>query len=284
MTLISYYGGKQKIASKVAKQLHGIKHTIYATPFCGGLGVLYAKKQARNSEYREAINDLNEMIVNLYRVARDSPDELRQMIELTPYSLAEYRRANEIYKGGLENASSIDAAWAVYVSAHMSFANKIGAGWGIGRKGPNQAKTWNNKRKCLTETLKRLENIHIDCIDALAFIDRWDSEATLFYCDPPYPGTCQGHYDGYTYDDYQALCDKLDSIKGSYVLSNYPQDIEPQSTQRKMLIKTKNSASGKGKVRTDQGEIEEGRNDRTEVLWICDRNIKQDSAADWLKA
>jgi len=107
--------------------------------------------------------------------------------------------------------------------------------------------------------------VHIGCEDALSFIKRWDSPHTIIYADPPYPNTVQGHYGGYTLDDYQALCDALDACESSYVLSNYHQDIAPKSAQKCVEIEATMSASnGRSRLNHDTK--------RTEKLWICDRS------------
>ena len=44
---------------------------------------------------------------------------------------------------------------------------------------------------------------------------------TFFYIDPPYVGADQGHYGGYTQDDFGALLGALDSLKGKFLLGSY---------------------------------------------------------------
>lgn len=271
--LISYYGGKQKIADRIVEEIQRIPHKIYAEPFCGGCAVLYAKPEPTPSnwnDYQEVINDTNELVVNLYRVARTMPSELHDLIELTPYSRVEHRRAVDICKGRIE-ANELEKAWALYVNAQMSFSKELNKGWSIGKTGRNSAATWEAKRQRITDSLSRLKRVHIDCQDALDFIDQWDHPDALFYCDPPYIGSCCGHYGGYTAEDYQALCDKLDNIQGSYILSNYPQEIQPDSAQSVIKINATMSASGKGRVKNSTAKLSKGENKRTEILWVCNR-------------
>lgn len=40
-TPIAYYGGKQRLASRIVKLMP--KHTVYVEPFCGGAAVLFVK-------------------------------------------------------------------------------------------------------------------------------------------------------------------------------------------------------------------------------------------------
>ena len=278
--LISYYGGKQRIASKIIPHLEAIPHTVRAIPFAGGLGVETEWERpsvTNNDHYCVAINDTDEQLINLYRVARDQPDALHHKITGTPYSQSEHQLSIHIYKNPTDY-DDVTRAWAYFVNAQMSFANKLNGGWGTAVYGRNKPATWCNKLNRLSDVLKRFKDVYIGCEDALKFIERWDSPQTLFYLDPPYPSANQGHYDGYTLSDFKALCDLLDHIDGSYVLSNYPQSVEPQSAQKRIEIKAHCSASGQGKVGKDRDKSKAATKDelgdraRTEVLWICDRS------------
>jgi DNA adenine methylase len=266
-TPCSYYGGKSRIATAIVLHIHAIPHTVYSEPFCGGLAVLYAKgtyDRGNNDYYREAINDRNQNLITFWKVARERPQELARWLDFTPYSQAEHKRSHEIYKTP-EKYTELEIAWAVFVQCNMSFARGIGKGWASQTINENSAATWQNRINRLPECFERLKRVHIGCEDGLDFIDRWDSPQTLHYIDPPYPGTNQGHYGGYTLDDYAALCAKLDEIEGSYILSNYHQDIAPKSAQKCVEIEATMSASnGKNRKDTDTKRIEK--------LWICDRS------------
>lgn len=283
--LISYYGGKQRIASRIVEVIDTIPHTVYCEPFFGGGAVFFARQRpmvSNNDHYREVINDSSKALINLYRVAREQPAEFERWIRFTPYSQEEHRRAIAICKEP-ETVKPLEWAWAYYVNIHQSFANDMGKGWGASVTSRNCAAIWQNRRQDLPECLDRLSDVHISCEDALDVIKRWDSPHTLHYLDPPYPGTECGHYGGYTHDDFQALCTLLDSIQGSYILSGYDCGIKPESVQRIMEIEATCSASGEGKVkrgdRSRKATKEElGDRKRTEVLWVCDRsqNARED--------
>ena len=262
--LISYYGGKQRIASKILP--HFPKHTVYVEPFTGGAALLFAKPKpivSNSSHYREVLNDKNDLLINLYRVAIEKREELELKIQATLYSQSDHRKATQITKNPADY-DDVTKAWAFYVNINQSFANVLNAGWRTGVYGRNLASTWHNKKLQLSEILDRLKDVHISCEDAIRCIQRWDSPQTLFYCDPPYPNAEQGHYSGYTIDDFELLCDTLDNIQGSYVLSNYPQEIEPQSAHHRVGIEA--VMSSKLSIGTREN------NKRTEFLWVCDRS------------
>jgi len=286
--LISYYGGKQKLAPRIVPTLQGIPHTVRSIPFAGGLGVESAWPRphvSNRSDYRVTINDHSELLINLYRYARDEPDEFYRLISLTPYSQAEHREAVAICRNP-DGYSNSRKAWAYYVNIQMSFANKLNAGWRASTFTRNESATWQAQTQRIPGILQRFQDVHIGCEDALDFVRRWDSPQTLHYLDPPYPGTNLGHYDGYTLDDWRALCDLLDTIEGSYVLSNYPQDIQPASAQERIEVSATCSASGKGKVGKGRNKSraataeELGDRKRTEVLWVCDRSANMRSDLD----
>ncbi|MHB9292511.1 hypothetical protein Holit_01609 [Hollandina sp. SP2] len=67
----------------------------------------------------------------------------------------------------------------------------------------------------------RLQRVQIECCDALRIIKSRDREDTFCYLDPPYVGADQGHYDGYSQEDFENLLAILETIKGKFLLSSY---------------------------------------------------------------
>ena len=258
---LSYYGGKQRIASKIVPHIHEIAHDVYVEPFCGGAALLFEKGRPNvgNSDYREVLNDTNEQLVTFYRQAKTNPDELNTMIQGTLHSRAEYKKACDIYKNSSEY-SDLEIAWAVFVNLNQSFANGFNKGWAINLRGENTPFTISNKKARLPEQLKRLEQIYIECDDALKIIERWDSDHTLFYIDPPYINSEQGHYAGYSEEDYKNLIQLLGTIKGSFILSGYPNDIVPEEWRHVSFQAVSSAAHGKQRKDLD--------NNRIERIWI----------------
>ena len=84
------------------------------------------------------------------------------------------------------------------------------------------SKKMDNKRRSFTEEYaKRLSRVQIEYCDALRIIRSRDTEDTFFYIAPPYVGADQGHYDGYTQEDFDSLLSLLEEIKGKFLLSSY---------------------------------------------------------------
>lgn len=216
----SYYGGKQRMASKIVPLIP--KHTVYCEPFVGGAAILFAKPWpdvSNTDHYREVINDLDGDLINFFQQLRDNGEELCRQLGLTPYSEEEYRISKDF-----SNCDDMERARRYYVNIQQSFSNKLNSGWGRGKYSRNLSATWINKISCLPGYIDRMLPITISNINALKFIKDWDSPQTFFYCDPPYPSTDQGHYDGYTVEDFEALIDTLSNIDGSFMLSCYEVD------------------------------------------------------------
>jgi DNA adenine methylase len=115
----------------------------------------------------------------------------------------------------------VKRAWAVWILANMGFGSMLNSGFGFDMGGRYTHKL-NSKRDSFSEHLAiRIQNAQIECCDALRIIRSKDEEHTFFYLDPPYIGADQGHYDGYTQEDFDALLQLLEAIKGTFLLSSY---------------------------------------------------------------
>jgi DNA adenine methylase len=270
--IVSYYGGKQKLVSKILP--HFPQHTVYAEPFCGGATMLFAKPYlhtGNNNNYREVINDVNDDLITMYRVAKEQPEQFFARIDATLYSQSDDKKARKILKERTSN-DPLDIAWAVYLQCNMSFANCMFGGWGTSVKNHNEAITFNNRKARLKAVLERIAQTHISNEDALACLKRWDSPQTLFYIDPPYIDANQGHYAGYTREDFTNLIDTLKNIKGSFVLSCYPNDVVPADWTRVDFAAAMSAAKRKDLDKK-----------RTESIWIKDSNCQDPYILDLYK-
>lgn len=220
-TPITYYGGKQRIAKWVLS--HMPEHRIYCEPFFGGGAVFFAKKPS----YLECINDINDNLINFYIQIQKNFEKLAAEVQLTLHSESMYKKAVAIYNG-TEVASDIEKAIATWIVFNQSWNASARAGWKFeqGFGGSHIAITLEHARRNFCPWLKeRLQQVQISSRDALQVIEDRDTPETFFYLDPPYPGTNQGHYSGYTFDELRKLLTVLENIKGKFALSNYPSEL-----------------------------------------------------------
>ncbi len=218
-TPISYYGGKQKLASTVLSFIP--KHTLYCEPFCGGGAILFAKEPSKV----EVINDTNAELINFYRVCKNRFHDLQALVRSTLHSRLLHDDAFHVYnKPHLHD--EVRRAWAVWVLSTQSFSAMLDGSWGYDKTDNTTTKKISNKREGFTEVIaQRLQDVQVECADALYIIDRCDAPDTLVYADPPYFNSCMGHYDGYSEQDFEELLKRLAGMKGKFLLSSYHSDL-----------------------------------------------------------
>lgn len=214
-TPISYYGGKQSMLKHILPIIPD--HNVYVEPFFGGGAVFWGKEQSKV----EIINDYNGMVVNFYQQLKTNFDELKLMIDQTPYSREVYKQAMVVYNHPYI-FSPVHKAWAFWVGTVQGFSNKIGSWRSSTQRSKESLLNYNKKsafERCLSE---RLELVQIEHKDAVELIKKQDSVDTFFYVDPPYVDANQGHYGGYTQEHFNELLKVLSEIKGKFLLSSYP--------------------------------------------------------------
>lgn len=221
-TPITYYGGKATLAKRIVERFPaGYEAMSYAEPFFGGGSVFFAKKPSK----LETINDTNRELINFYSVIQQDFVSLEKEIRITLHSRSLYRDAKAVYENP-HLFTPLKRAWAVWVLANQGFSGILNKSWGYDRTGATMGLKLKNKRESFTEDYAiRLQNVSLECSDALKVIRNRDDKSTLFYVDPPYYNSDMGHYDGYSLEDYEALLKTLTTIQGRFLLSSYPSSI-----------------------------------------------------------
>ena len=243
----SYYGGKQSLAPWIVSKIP--KHLIYIEPFFGSGAVMFAKPLIRSPKYSEVINDLNSDVYNFYKQMRDNPRPLVAMLE-TAICSRELHRVSKTEKP----KNDIERAFYFYMNIVQSFSGKLGASWcGVQRRSSSShASIMQQQIRSTLFSLKRVQNCTIENIDVVDCIKKWDSPHSFFYLDPPYVGADQGHYSGYTQEDFDKLINTAGSLQGSFLMSCYDQSLSFE----KFTKNVKEKASPRDK-----------KGDRVEVLY-----------------
>jgi DNA adenine methylase len=202
-TPLSYYGGKQTLAKTILGLIP--PHRLYCEPFLGGAAIFFAKEPSKV----EIINDTNGELVNFYEVLKRDFSALEKEIAISLHSRKKHQQARVIY----ENPDMFDRvkrAWAIWMLANSSYGCMLDGGFGYGRVSPSLSRNLAHKREAFAiDYAVRLQKTQIECCDALKIIRSRDCQDAFFYLDPPYVGADQGHYDGYTQEDFDALLELL---------------------------------------------------------------------------
>jgi DNA adenine methylase len=218
-TPITYYGGKQKLVSTILPLIP--KHNLYCEPFIGGGAIFFAKDKSPV----EVINDTNREMINFYRVVQQDFTSLEKEIKISLHSRDLHRKA-VVVNNNPDMFSELKRAWAVWTLSAQSFASMLDGTWGYDIKKNTTSKKISNKRESFSEDFAiRLQEVQIECADAIRIITSRDTKDAFFYCDPPYYNSDCGHYDGYTESDYANLLAVLSEIKGKFILSSYPSTV-----------------------------------------------------------
>lgn len=224
------------------------QHTTYIEPFVGGGAIFWSKPKSEV----EIINDYNRELINFYECVQNEFVELEKMVRISLHSRSLHNDATVVYNNP-HMFSRIKRAWAVWVLAAQSFSSMLDGSFGYDKIRGTTSQKITNKRNDFTLDLSiRLQNVQIECTDALRVIRSRDHKGALHYCDPPYFNSDCGHYDGYSKDDFENLLVTLSKIEGKFLLSSYPSDILNDYTTKynwmtKTLEQSVSVANGTGK-------------------------------------
>ena len=225
--LFRYPGSKWVLADWIIGHFpSGYEKMVYLEPFAGSGAVFFNKRPGSV----ETINDLNGDIVNLFRVLREQPDELKRLLSLTPYSREEYQQSIEPCTDPLEKARRF------MVRTTQAIGAKPDSGWRNHKqmKIGGTACKWGGITETIDEAARRLRGdtthlVQIERMDGLQLIARYNHPDVLMYLDPPYMKNTRKSRRLYSYEmddsDQEAMLDLILKSKAKIALSGYPNDL-----------------------------------------------------------
>ena len=261
---IAWYGGKAYYAEWLIERFP--EHRVYIEPFGGAANVLLRKPRSEVEVY----NDVDDRVVNLFRVVRDPEqfERLRMLLDLTPYARGEFADLLELPR----TDDPVEKARRFF-----AICRQARGGMGMSKLSKN---CWAYSRRTrrdmaepvskylsaidgLEDVATRLRTVMIESRPAIELIPRYDGADSFFYLDPPYmPETRHGNKAAtYAYemtvDDHAALLDALLQIKGRAMLSGYTAPLYDDKLKawRREELKTKAHMANSGE-------------ERIEVIWF----------------
>ena len=128
----------------------------------------------------EVLNDIDERIINWWRVVRDHPEEFGHLVEHTPSSRSEL----EVQHGRLEDPDPIRRALATHVVLAYGDQNGLGAKPSFATR--HGAGTMHD-RESIARLAKRMREVRLESDDACRIAEKFVSaENSVMYLDPPY--------------------------------------------------------------------------------------------------
>lgn len=254
----AYYGGKTTLGPKIAALLPA--HDHYIEPFAGSLAVLLAKAPTT----WETVNDLDDLLVNFWRVLRERPADLAHVAMLTPHARSEYAASCEDISQVDDELERARLVW-VRITQGRKNSTRPGAAshWRYGQsasKGHSWPSYLGAYAARMGEVAARLKNVSIENRDAIELVEEYGQhESNCLYVDPPYVAASRVSLSQYRLeaaddDFHERLAAALNDCKASVVLSGYDStaydDLYPGWHRVEMKAPPSLGASG-----------------RTEVLW-----------------
>tara|TARA_R100000654_G_scaffold10274_2_gene22981 strand:+ start:2441 stop:3172 length:732 start_codon:yes stop_codon:yes gene_type:complete len=209
--IFSRFGGKFKKSKEIIS--HFTNHKIYVECFLGS-GAIFLNK---DSSELSVLNDLDPLIYNIFKGAKEN----YEIFDNTEWDWKPNKEKWIQFKKDLSNGDT-DLYKSIYIIYHSW--SGLGSNFTATRWGDNY-----NYKRVLSDYIEKFKNTEIHKKDYLDIIDKYDSEDTLFYLDPPYDVALKKNY--YEYQggiNFIEMRDKLKNIKGKFFLSL---DITPLTTE-----------------------------------------------------
>ena len=254
----AYYGGKSRYTKILLQYVP--PHKTYVEVFGGAASLLLAKKPSDVEVY----NDIDEGVVNFFRVLRDDDRRARlvKLLDYTPCSRAEYRCCLRTWKSADD---PVERARRWFVVMRLSVGGRFGAGWGYSVTSDKRVRTFRNSIAALDAVADRFRNVQVECNDFRKILKAYDTPETFFYLDPPYVHDTRSPYfypEEMTLDDHRELVELLLNLRGQALLSGYRHEVYRPLEEAGWRLLT-----FAVKTTTPRTPGERGR-ERTECLWI----------------
>jgi DNA adenine methylase len=206
---ISWPGGKSRLLQHLLPKIP--EHYCYCEPFAGGLALLLAKGRSR----LEVINDINGDLIAFYRCVRFHVDALISELEFVLNSREEFR--DFITQPGL---TDIQRAARWFFRNKNCFGGTDLKSFGTSALGGGAS---HGSRQARMETIRalslRLDRVCVERLDWQRCVELYDRATTFFFLDPPYTECGETMYKGWTDTDVQALKNRLDLLRGRWLLT-----------------------------------------------------------------
>jgi DNA adenine methylase len=214
LSAFPYPGGKTPYVEQILQ--HFPDHRRYVEPFGGSAAVLLNKPQS----YVEVFNDLDDDVVQFFRVAREQREELQEWLRSVPYSESVYRDWQAAYDAGERPDDSIKRAGRWFYIRYANYGGSPDRRAGFKRPGKrNEARSFRGGIDELDAIVNRLQEVTIANEDALKVVDRYDHDETLFYLDPPYYEAKERYYPAAKGFDHSEFVDTLRDRDGYWIVS-----------------------------------------------------------------
>jgi DNA adenine methylase len=235
--MLSYIGGKSKIGKWIVEEYPTDMET-YVETFGGMFWCFYNMDMSKYPNLKTVVyNDFNPLNYNLFKCLENPTELLKAVnsipcqergVEKTPelYSILFSNFQQSIFSGELiiKSPDYMLAAQYAYILTQVFSGSKPESSGFIDLKGKYKSKylTFRDKLSNPKWLDKFLKITNVENMDFADVIQKYDSESTYIYLDPPYWKT-ENYYSNHDFDrnDHQRLAETLHGVKGKFSLSYY---------------------------------------------------------------
>ena len=217
---VNHMGGKYYLTSWLSQHIPA--HVCYIESLSGAGHLLFSKSPSQV----EVLNDIDSHLIGFFELLKDDTkrSKLIQTLDNMLYSRRLWQDIRSRWKQGNLPQDEIErVSWWYYLNRTTFSGDQKRGGFAIpSTTGRNPVQSFRNAVDSLKAIAGRLRNVCIENLPYAEVIRRYDSEDTLFYCDPPYLNT--EHYYGkgnFALDDHRTLAELLHGIKGHAMVSHY---------------------------------------------------------------
>jgi DNA adenine methylase len=209
MPIIPWIGGKRRLADVLIQRFP--PHTCYVEVFAGAAALFFIRPPAGV----EVLNDVNDDLINLYRVVQHHLEEFVRQFKWALSSREVFRWLSDTPPHTL---TDIQRAARFYYLQQNCFGGRVeGRTFGTATTSPPGLNLLR-----LEETLSaahlRLSGAYIEKLDWQACVARYDRPHTFFYFDSPYWQT-QGYGVPFEFGQYERMATALRGLQGRAILT-----------------------------------------------------------------
>ena len=239
--MLSYIGGKSKIGKWIVPYYPKDMET-YVETFGGMFWCFFNMNLSEYPNLKKVVyNDFNPLNYNLFKCVQN-PSELQRSLDVIPVQQLGIDNTDPIFRTRFEDfqreifnsgftvntPDCITAAKYVYVITQVFSGSKPETSSFIDLKGKYRSKylAFRDKLSKPDWVDHFLKITDVENMDFEDVINKYDSESTYIYLDPPYWKT-ENYYSNHDFDrqDHERLANTLKQVKGKFSLSYYDFDL-----------------------------------------------------------
>jgi len=210
--IVPYLGEKSKFSNFIKPNIPTDIKT-YVEPFGGMFGIFFSLDFSKFRNVEFVYNDVNYLNYNLFNFLRYNNDFISKIEDIVVDKDKYLKSLKSITLN--ENKLKLAIDWLIVLCCSSPY--EVGKdSW----RSDSEFEIFKLKFKAYKYHLDQVDNILN--LDYKEVIEKYDSESTFFYIDPPYMGKERYYINhNFTENSHKELANILNNIKGRFLLSYY---------------------------------------------------------------